>query len=152
HQTQVRLREQLVALRPEDWIELTTPEEDFRRQHNVNAFLTEHAYQKVLCVIKKNSFRLRHLLEWLESAEPSVLRTCPALVIDDEADQASINTAATVDNPSMINRRLRQVLRALPKAAYVGYTATPFANVLIDPSVEEDLYPRDFIIDLPKPP
>jgi hypothetical protein len=40
----------------------------------------------------------------------------------------------------------------LPRVSYVGYTATPFANIFIDPSNQEDLYPRDFIIDLPRKP
>ena len=100
----------------------------------------------------------------------------PVLVIDDEADQASINTGGNrvpppeeeedepfpvearedVD-PSRINGLIRELLTTFHRASYVAYTATPFANVLIDPEaqdrhVEGDLYPRDFILPLPKPP
>jgi hypothetical protein len=148
-QTQERLEAQLVHRTPERWISLTSLEHDFRPDVNVNAFLTGD--KRVLCVVKKNSSRLGHLRKWLEGAQESVLRNCPTLIIDDEADQASINTARDQNSPSTINRRIRELLEQLPKAAYVGYTATPFANILIDPSVEQDLYPRDFIVDLPRP-
>ena len=50
-----------------------------------------------------------------------------------------------------INKNIVQLLKLLPKAAYVGYTATPFANVFIDPRSPDDLYPGDFIVALPKP-
>jgi hypothetical protein len=148
-QTQERLEAQLVHRTPERWIALTSLEHDFRPDVNVNAFLTGD--KRVLCVVKKNSSRLRHLREWLEGAQEGVLRNCPTLIVDDEADQASINTARDQNSPSTINRRIRELLEQLPKAAYVGYTATPFANILIDPAVEKDLYPRDFIVDLPRP-
>src|SRR5206468_365797 len=98
-----------------------------------------------------NGTRLRHLRDWLRGAQDSIARACPTVIIDDEADQASINTARTENDPTTINRRIREILEALPKAAYIGYTATPFANVLIDPSDENDLFPRDFIVDLPRP-
>ncbi len=70
------------------------------------------------------------------------LADCPALIIDDEADQATVATET-------INPLIIEILGRLPKSAYVGYTATPFANLLIDPSAE-DLYPEDFIVDLPE--
>ena len=86
------------------------------------------------------------------------LSQLPALVIDDEADQASINTNyGRLDedgeeyDPSKTNKAIRDLLKTLPKCVYVGFTATPFANVLIDAEVEEDLYPRDFIAGLPEP-
>jgi hypothetical protein len=148
-QTQERLESQLIAQAPEYWIALTDVQNDFRPDVNVNAYLTGD--KKVLCVVKKNSTRLGNLRKWLEGAQESVLRNCPTLIVDDEADQASINTARDQNSPSMINGRIRDLLEVLPKVAYVGYTATPFANVLIDPEVPRDLYPRDFIVDLPRP-
>lgn len=148
-QTQARLDEQLVGLKPDRWIALTDLTNDFRPNVNVNAFLAGE--QKVLCVVKKNGTRLRHLHKWLCGAQDSILRNCPTILIDDEADQASINTARDQNRPTVINRRIREIIDTLPKVAYVGYTATPFANVLIDPSDDNDLYPRDFIIDLPRP-
>ena len=107
-----------------------------------------------LAVLKKNVKVLERFIDWLGT---SPARALPALIIDDEADQASINTNyGRVDDegepidPSRTNQQIRALLRALPKHVYVGYTATPFANVLIDSSIQ-DLYPKDFIASLPEP-
>ncbi len=150
NQTQRRLDQDLVALQPEDWIALTGPTRDFREAANVNAFLSERQASKVLGVVKKNASRLRRLRDWLRGARDEVLRACPILVIDDEADQASPNSHPNPGERTAINRLLVELLLTLPKAAYVGYTATPFANLFIDPAPEEDLYPRHFIVDLPR--
>lgn len=148
-QTQDRLSEQLWNPSRKEWHRLTA-EEDFRPTDSVDAMLNA-GEQKILVVVKKNAARLRALKRWLEEAHPDNLARCPFLIIDDEADQASVNTAKPDSSPSAINQLIREILEALPRASYVGYTATPFANVLVDPSVPEDLYPRDFIIDLPRP-
>lgn len=104
-----------------------------------------------LIAAKKNTFVLRRLNQWLASS-PIPLDQLAALVIDDEADQASIDiNYLKDDDPSRINASIRELLGALPKCAYVGFTATPFATVLIDAAVEADLYPRDFIAALPEP-
>jgi len=109
-----------------------------------------------LAVIKKHVTVLRRLTEFLRRANVR-LQDLPVLIIDDEADQASINTnyGKLVDgediDPSKTNARIRELLGILPKSAYVAFTATPYANVLIDAEVEEDLYPRDFIATLPEP-
>jgi hypothetical protein len=94
---------------------------------------------------------LRALKNWLFAARPEVLAGCPVLIIDDEADQATVNTSKPDRQPTRINSLIRGVVNGVPKSAYGGYTATPFANVLIDPKDYEDLYPRDFIVDLPRP-
>jgi hypothetical protein len=148
-QTQDRLSEQLWSPSREEWHRLTA-EDDFKPTDSVDAMLNA-GEQKVLVVAKKNATRLRALKRWLEEAHPDNLARCPFLIIDDEADQASPNTAKPDSSPSAINGLIREILETLPRASYVGYTATPFANVLIDPSLPEDLYPRDFIIDLPRP-
>lgn len=124
--------------------------------------------QPVLLVVKKNGAVLRRLLRWLDDAPPEVRRTQPLLLIDDEADQASVDTRGSYqaeddppdpdyEPPSVINGLIRDLLRRFEKRAYVAYTATPFANIFIphdtsDPRVGNDLYPKDFIVDLPKPP
>jgi hypothetical protein len=161
-QTQQRLNREIIDLNPENWYSITTAEKDFLASStisNATFFLANHHRdQKVMCIVKKNATILKRLTKWLKSASPESLRNCPFLVIDDEADEASVNTAPnqTYSDPedgdrSKINKRLVELLKLLPKAAYIGYTATPFANVLIDPSSERDLYPRDFIVSLPKP-
>lgn len=148
-QTQDRLNEQLWEQNSNIWHRLTD-EEDFRPTANVDALLSTQR-QCVLAVVKKNGSRLRALRKWLFSARPEVLAACPVLIIDDEADQATVNTAKPDRQPSRINGLIRDIVNKVPKSAYVGYTATPFANVLIDPGDYEDLYPRDFIVDLPRP-
>jgi hypothetical protein len=139
----------------------------------------------VILVVKKNKSRLDRLINWMEGKVPEDV---PVLVIDDEGDQASINTGGnrsgyepgedsgdvtdktdlTADDvdgeftpdeldPSAINVRIRKLLRTFARCSYVAYTATPFANVLIDPDAidregGDDLFPRNFILSLPKPP
>lgn len=147
-QTQARLDRQLVVPQKGLWIQLTTEEKDFGDPGNADALLTLTT-RKVLCVVKKNKTRLENLLRWLGSANPSAMARCPILVIDDEADQASINTGDPEDR-TRINKLLLQLL-SQERAAYIGYTATPYANLFIDPTFEQDLYPKDFIIDLPHP-
>jgi hypothetical protein len=141
-QTQDRLIAQLIDPNPELWHQLTDPDQDFRPTANAPAYFAKYSRQKVLCVVKKNAVVLRKLIAWLGEASQQ-LETIPALVIDDEADQAGVATKT-------INPLIRSLLDVLPRVAYVGYTATPFANLLIDPS-SDDLYPRHFIVDLPKP-
>jgi hypothetical protein len=148
-QTQDRLNAQLWEPHPELWNRLTD-EHDFQPTANVDALLATQN-QRVLAIVKKNGTRLRKLRDWLKQARPDLLAACPILIIDDEADQASVNTAKADRQPTQINRLIRDIVNGSPKAAYVGYTATPFANVLIDPQDYGDLYPRDFILDLPRP-
>lgn len=148
-QTQKRLEDELVRLNPKLWHTLTTVQRDFVPHGNVDAFFADTSGQRVLCVMKKNSTRLRALLKWLSTGRAALAGT-PMLVIDDEADQASVDTKGT-ESPSVINDLILKVLRSFPKSAYVAYTATPFANVLSDTSSAELLYPRDFIVDLPRP-
>lgn len=148
-QTQDRLNEQLWERNSNIWHRLTD-EQDFRPTANVDALLSTQR-QCVLAVVKKNGPRLRALKNWLFAARPEVLAACPVLIIDDEADQATVNTAKPDRQPSRINGLIRDIVNKVPKSAYVGYTATPFANVLIDPGDYQDLYPRDFIVDLPRP-
>lgn len=148
-QTQARLDEQLVELNKGLWLPLTSETADFGRAPNPDALLTV-ADRRFLCVVKKNASRMRSLVTWLSGAAVATLQSCPILVIDDEADQASVNTAEEEEHRTAINRLLVELL-SLPKVAYIGYTATPFANLFVDPNVPPDIYPRDFIVDLPRP-
>lgn len=152
-QTQARLEDQLCRQRSEDWVSLTSTTSDFARRAAPRAdfFLTDHHDHRVLLVVKKNQSRLRGLIAWLRSARANVLAACPILVIDDEADQASVNASTDVEGRTRINNLIIELIQTPPKVAYVGYTATPFANLLIDVSNPDDLYPRDFIVDLPRP-
>jgi molybdopterin-guanine dinucleotide biosynthesis protein len=140
-QTQVRIHHDLVAHNRERWYEMTTPEEDFRDRSGAAAYFSARNQHTVL-VVKKNAAVLRKLARWLEEARPQ-LENCPTLIIDDEADQSTIATAR-------INPLLARVMKTFPKVAYIGYTATPFANLLTDPANREDFYPRHFVVNLPR--
>ncbi len=126
---------------------------DFKKTQTVKA---ERACGKTdgfsLAVLKKNGTVLRNLNSWLDGAKPETLAKCPTLIIDDESDHASVNTSKDDDDPTTINSLIRDIIRRFEHLTYVGYTATPFANVLIDARTEDDIYPRDFMISLPKPP
>jgi len=152
-QTQERLFDELVALNTEHWISVTQPDSDFRISGvgNVDAFLTANYDHKVLGVVKKNMTVLTRLRDWLRGASETVLAACPILIIDDEADQASINTTGDAERRSRINGLLLELLASGTKVSYVGYTATPFANIFVDPTIGDDIYPSDFIVDLPRP-
>lgn len=140
-QTQTRLIRDLVDLNPPLWHQITKPEHDFVPPPNAQSFLASKD-QRLLLVVKKNGPVLRKLRDWLEEAREQLVN-CPTLIIDDEADQATVATRK-------INPLIRDVIGRIPKVCYVGYTATPFANLLIDPVDEEDFYPRDFILSLPR--
>ncbi|MFD6548236.1 Z1 domain-containing protein [Streptomyces sp. NPDC058398] len=114
-----------------------------------------HAAARIL-VVKKNKSVLTKLVKDLKQIH-GLLGELPALIIDDESDQASVNTLdpkkweqGSTERTS-INGLISQLLKLLPRAQYVGYTATPFANVFIDPGDDEDIFPSDFLISLPRP-
>ncbi|MCX4414523.1 Z1 domain-containing protein [[Kitasatospora] papulosa] len=111
-----------------------------------------------LLVVKKNSTVLKKLVADLNKITTR-LEEVPTLIIDDESDQASVNTSRAKPlsteakkKRSAINRHIADLLRMLPRAQYVGYTATPFANVFIDPNDAEDIFPKNFLIALPPGP
>ena len=138
---------------------------DFKRAVAMNTNIPIGDYPVVL-VIKKHRSILNYLRKWIVEVEgrptgrgdKKIVHDVPVLVIDDEADNASVNVAALDEytRPSSVNAGIRALLESFDKAAYVGYTATPFANIYIDPSTEHDQYgldifPRHFIESLPPP-
>ncbi|QVJ81401.1 Type III restriction enzyme, res subunit [Prevotella sp. khp1] len=113
----------------------------------------------VLFVIKKNVSVLRKLHDWLEEQNIDPITgyiDVPMLLIDDEADNASVNTKKDETDPTQTNKLIRQICHLFKNSTYVGFTATPFANIFIDPeSVDSmkhaDLFPKDFIYALQSP-
>jgi hypothetical protein len=105
-------------------------------------------------VVKKNPAVLRHLIQWIKSNH-MYLTGMRMLVIDDECDQASPNTAdiTNQDEKTVINRLVNNLINNdyVKDVTYVGYTATPFANILNEPPGPKSLYPEHFIHALPKP-
>ncbi len=123
-----------------------------------------------ILVIKKNKSILENLILWLNQFAVDIngerkLMDVPLLVIDDEADNASVNSGTEYDVKT-INRLIRTLLNLFNQNTFIGYTATPYANLYIPSSwsddlythvkdvklkVGEDLFPRDFIVNIPPP-
>jgi hypothetical protein len=112
--------------------------------------------EPIIAVVKKNSKVLERLHTWLTAKAETLpdgtkkIRSKSLLLIDDEADNASINTNKDEDTATRINQHIKNILNLCERSGYVGYTATPFANIFI-PIKEDDLFPRDFIINIPAP-
>lgn len=124
---------------------------DFTSRSANTAGFNFNAPQPALLVVKKNSSVLKRLNTWLNThADNGKINNKSLLMIDDEADNASINTNASGDDPTTINKHICSILAKFNRSAYVGYTATPFANIFI-PLDDSNLFPRDFIINLPAP-
>jgi len=128
-----------------------------------------------LFVVKKNKTVLERLLYWIrnrvaDSVDPETGRklvtNLPLLVIDDESDHGSVDTGEDVvdefgkpdleHEPKTINRLVRSILHHFSRKGYVGYTATPFANIFIHDRAETkehgpDLFPAAFITNLSAP-
>lgn len=113
----------------------------------------------VLFVIKKNVSVLQRLYNWLKEQNIDPVKgyvDIPMLLIDDEADNASVNTRKDETDPTRTNKLIRQVCNLFMNSTYVGFTATPFANVFIDPDSVDlmqhaDLFPEHFIYALEAP-
>jgi hypothetical protein len=125
---------------------------------NAPGFRLDVFTEPVLVVVKKNKRILENLENWLRNfnADSSGRIDSPLLLIDDEADNASINTSSQDNDPTAINERIRSILHLFTRTSYVGFTATPFANIFVDPDTEDDmlghdLFPRDFIYCLDAP-
>ena len=146
---------------------------DFNRKVAQSAGIHLRSSDPIVAVVKKNGSILKNLISWLavwgdKQVDGKILiRNIPFLLIDDEADNASINVSA--EKVSTINGLIRALLSLFEQSAYVGYTATPFANIFIpileqetakglDLSIKDyeflvgqDLFPKDFIINIPAP-
>lgn len=140
--------------------------------HVAKHFAIHPGGHPLLFVVKKHNTVLKNLLGWIHGSADSMdpetgrkfHRHISLMVIDDEADQASVDTkGGAVDedgnvdeehDPTKINRRIRSLLISFEKSAYVGFTATPFANIYIHEQAKtrelgDDLFPRSFIVNLP---
>lgn len=195
HQTQTRIDEEIVgvgsrldgAAKQRVGVGLLAPQEqhppmNYLTGRGENGDFSVEVARKVgvhvgqtplLLVVKKNVIVLQHLITYLRGLPQSVpgangirqLAGVPLLLVDDEADQASVNFRSVRNDsddldpsldPSRVNEQIRNLLVTFSQRTYVGYTATPFANVLIPPEGEHptlgpDLFPRDFIIALHPP-
>jgi len=141
-----------------DGVVFTSSDHDFRKNAASALNISLSAVNEpVLVVTKKNKGVLDRLTTWLRvhNADREDRIDIPLLLIDDEADNASINTRDP-RNPTSINASIRNLLSLFRRSTYVGFTATPFANIFIEPDTTDemlgdDLFPRDFIHVLEAP-
>jgi hypothetical protein len=158
---------------------VTTLDNDFRTAIAQN-FAIQVGGNPIVFVIKKNATVLKNLLNWVTNFGTDTdadgrryVKDVPLLVIDDESDVGSVDTkkggidhlgdADEDHDPTKLNKQIRKLLSLFDQSSYMGYTATPFANVLIHDLLQagidkedglkigEDLFPRSFIVSLPTP-
>lgn len=143
---------------------------DFNRSTATKLNVPIGGKSPTVLVIKKNKSILENLIYWLYNYATEIegekkIVDVPLLVIDDEADNASVNSGNEIDVRA-INRLIRTLLNLFNQNTYIGYTATPYANIYIPTSwnneiettvkdlqlkIGEDLFPRDFIVNIPPP-
>lgn len=137
-------------------VPFTNQVNDFKKfvQKNLNVAIAD-IKKPVVLVVKKVKSVLESVAQRLQSELSEKGLDCRSiLIIDDEADNASITTAKDPEKPTTINKCIRDIFNNFPIASYVGYTATPFANIFINPHDDEnylDLFPSDFIAQLHAP-
>ena len=137
-------------------VPFTNQVNDFKKfvQKNLNVAIAD-INKPVVLVVKKIKSVLESVAERLQTELSEKGLDCRSiLIIDDEADNASITTSKDPEKPTTINRCIRDIFNKFPIASYVGYTATPFANIFINPYDDEsylDLFPTDFIAQLHAP-
>jgi hypothetical protein len=134
----------------------TSRDKDFTRDSGGVVFSLAAHSEPIIFIIKKNKAPLTRLRDWLIEQGHGAIITSPLLLIDDEADNASINTAKDPGATTVINAVIREILTLFDRRTYIGYTATPFANIFIDPDsngamLEDDLFPKHFIKALDPP-
>ena len=139
----------------------TSRAKDFIGSDNQNTTykLSNYSSEPMIFVLKKNVSVLKKVYSSLRNINTTPTHpkiNYPALIIDDEADNASINTNKPDNDPTKINKYIRNLLSLFARNSYVGFTATPFANVFIsydkeDEMLNDDLFPRDFIYALKSP-
>lgn len=176
-QTQIRLEEGFIGYDVENkvWVgvgkeeqttDLVIPKSITSRINDFTGIAGSSTFLKIdndkvpfIFITKKNKNTLKKIrdsLTHLNIKPPQQTINTSLLVIDDEADNASINTNDPKYDPTTINAEIRKLLVLFYKSTYVGFTATPFANVFIDPDSETemlkgDLFPKDFIYCLNPP-
>lgn len=127
---------------------ITTIDDDFKSEHRLASMGQTLTGDPRIAVIKKNKAIINNLTTFLKGRFGSI--DVPIAVIDDEADWASINTKTEGDKTA-INKAIRDLLSVSSRSTYLAITATPFANVFIDHTNQDDLFPRNYIRALKAP-
>jgi len=135
----------------------TTFHTDFTAAQASALGLNYSSNEPVVFVVKKNYKIINNLRDWIENWQDKSVRDRPMMLIDDEADYASINTKKSGEIAAATNKAIKQLLKTFSRKTYIAYTATPFANVFIpqfsgtDEQYDDDLFPRDFMAAMPIP-
>lgn len=134
-------------------ISKTSTNHDFSTNHGSE--VEDALSEATIYVVKKNLNVLTLLADYFTRLQPLGKLKKPLLLIDDEADSASVNTKKTATEMTPINNEIRKILASAERKSYIGYTATPFANIFIDPNyqspsemISNDLFPKHFIKSL----
>ncbi len=173
-QTQIRVEEGFIGydVDSRDWVGVgkiqsgMIPKSPTSRSNDFTGISGENTMVQFLSstepfifITKKNPTTLKKIRESIQRINlkpPKKKIDTSLLIIDDEADNASVNTNSVGYDPTKINAEIRLLIDLFTKSNYVGFTATPFANVFIDPESQsdmykEDLFPKDFIFSLSSP-
>lgn len=151
-QTEARIQELIEKTnRNRFWHKISKP------KNNVNEYLSNiYDPQKIYySIVLKNKTRLEDLINWL-TIDEKLMDKFSILIIDDEADQGSINTSKDLENRNTINRLIvnlvhsrnihgKELSNTYKSVNYIGYTATPYANILSESPGGSSLYPKNFI-------
>lgn len=135
----------------------TSREQDFNKQSaTTNGVSLASLAEPMIFITKKNKSTLENLNNWIKDQHHGKKIDYPLLLIDDEADNASINTHKDPKRSTTINTLIREIMDNFSRSTYIGYTATPFANIFIEPDStqdmeQEDIFPRNFIKALEAP-
>ena len=139
----------------------TTTIRDFHKKFAESCAIKLDKDQPVIFTVKKDAKVMNTLFDWIRethflNTETGHLLDGPMLLIDDESDYASINTKHHKEKVTTTNDLIRKLLSLTSRSLYVAYTATPFANIFIDPDIsnyrdDDDLFPSDFMVRLPLP-
>ena len=102
--------------------------------------------ETIILVVKKNTKILENIKNNLDRwNNKNPIDKLPLLLIDDECDNASVNTAG--EDPSRTNKLIREILNKFNRSCYVGFTATAYANIFIDHQFEDENLGRDLFPD-----
>lgn len=135
----------------------TCRKKDFNKgaENNTALLIEEKSDRPYIFIIKKNVSVLNNIYKAIKNnlKRDDKKIKFPMLMIDDECDNASINTNKKENDPTKTNENIRKIIALFEKSNYIGFTATPYANVFIDPNTNDDmlkndLFPRDFIYAL----
>lgn len=132
-------------------IGMTTVRRDFSASSKLASTVWVDTGVPTVFVIKKNVKMLENVASYIRAQAGPQGFDLPLVVVDDEADWGSPNTADPDQDPTRVNKAIRSLLDVSSRSTYLGITATPFANVLIDHTIEDDLFPSDYIRALASP-